>query len=597
MSQDTTTNPASSAATSSRSSARRAPRSPPPACCRDDGKLIPYLVSPDKTVPGVSTYYATTCRECVAALRRHRRNARRPRHQARGQSRPSAEPRRALRARTVGAAGPLQSRSLPRADGARKAARGRRSTWDDAITRLSQTRSRRRRARPRPCSSTSTRRGSFPRFLDGWLAGFGMPPHLSVDFEADSAAIEANRRTLRRRVAVAQLQGREAHRLVRRRLPRGWGASVPQQLDFADARAKLDGAPRFVYIGPRRSLTGLNADEWIACKPGTELAIANALAGKGSIAAGRDGRAASPPRTLQRLAARARGVQAGARARPACSGDNALDVALAVAAINQANGAVGTTIKPARAVTGVRRHRVARRRCSPPSSRCARGQVGIAFVRGCNPALRAAEGARSSPTRSRRCRSRSASRATRTRRRSCATSSSRICTRSSRGATPSRCAGTICAPAAGDGSGVLGGHAASTADALIAVAKKDRDAAASYPQADYRDLVDRQFPGRRGGVRRRAAEGHRSADASRRAPCRAVAVVPRGRSRRRSTASQGDFFLVTYPSPVLGDGRGANKPWLQELPDPVTKICGARGSRSTPRRRSGSASSAATSSR
>jgi molybdopterin-containing oxidoreductase family iron-sulfur binding subunit len=30
------------------------------------GKLIPYLVSPDETVSGVSTYYATTCRECSA---------------------------------------------------------------------------------------------------------------------------------------------------------------------------------------------------------------------------------------------------------------------------------------------------------------------------------------------------------------------------------------------------------------------------------------------------------------------------------------------------------------------------------------------------
>jgi molybdopterin-containing oxidoreductase family iron-sulfur binding subunit len=34
---------------------------------------------------------------------------------------------------------------------------------------------------------------------------------------------------------------------------------------------------------------------------------------------------------------------------------------------------------------------------------------------------------------------------------------------------------------------------------------------------------------------------------------------------------QGEFVLQIYPSPVLGD-RGANKPWLQELPDPVTKI-------------------------
>src|SRR5688572_33238425 len=36
------------------------------ACSEPTGKLIPYLVSPDQTVPGVSTYYATTCRECSA---------------------------------------------------------------------------------------------------------------------------------------------------------------------------------------------------------------------------------------------------------------------------------------------------------------------------------------------------------------------------------------------------------------------------------------------------------------------------------------------------------------------------------------------------
>ncbi len=29
--------------------------------------LVPYLVSPDDTVPGVSTYFASTCRECAAA--------------------------------------------------------------------------------------------------------------------------------------------------------------------------------------------------------------------------------------------------------------------------------------------------------------------------------------------------------------------------------------------------------------------------------------------------------------------------------------------------------------------------------------------------
>src|SRR6476646_9684588 len=37
--------------------------------CSSDGvaKLIPYLAHPDQTVSGVSTYYATTCRECAAS--------------------------------------------------------------------------------------------------------------------------------------------------------------------------------------------------------------------------------------------------------------------------------------------------------------------------------------------------------------------------------------------------------------------------------------------------------------------------------------------------------------------------------------------------
>lgn len=35
---------------------------------------------------------------------------------------------------------------------------------------------------------------------------------------------------------------------------------------------------------------------------------------------------------------------------------------------------------------------------------------------------------------------------------------------------------------------------------------------------------------------------------------------------------QGEFHLLVYPSPILGDGAGANRPWLQETPDPTTTV-------------------------
>jgi anaerobic selenocysteine-containing dehydrogenase len=34
----------------------------------------------------------------------------------------------------------------------------------------------------------------------------------------------------------------------------------------------------------------------------------------------------------------------------------------------------------------------------------------------------------------------------------------------------------------------------------------------------------------------------------------------------------GDYYLFPFPSPLLSDGSGANKPWLQETPDPTTTV-------------------------
>src|SRR5437773_1613836 len=58
-------------------------------------------------------------------------------------------------------------------------------------------------------------------------------------------------------------------------------------------------------------------------------------------------------------------------------------------------------------------------------------------------------------------------------------------------------------------------------------------------------------------------------------PSRPVRLGPDARQAMFGAApdwDEGDATAVVFPHPALHDGRGANKPWLQELPDPVSKI-------------------------
>ncbi len=121
-----------------------------------------------------------------------------------------------------------------------------------------------------------------------------------------------------------------------------------------------------------------------------------------------------------------------------------------------------------------------------------------------------------------------------------------------------------------------------TADVLIAARAEGirRDGRALSRGTDYRDLADVAVPGRAAAPSPARSPKGLGAGIGARAPQRCGRA---GRASGSRSRGEGDFFLVTYPSPVLGDGRGANKPWLQELPDPVTQDrCGSRGSRLHP---------------
>ncbi|HEU4748661.1 MAG TPA: molybdopterin-dependent oxidoreductase [Gemmatimonadaceae bacterium] len=527
-------------------------------------KLIPYLVSPDQTVPGVSTYYATTCRECAAgcgviAETRDGRTIKlegNPEHPVN---------RGALCARGQSALQGLYNPDRYRGPMVRRNGTLARVTWEEALqlfaTRLAETRSRGGAGNAVFINQHET--GSFPAFLDAWLAGFGMPAHLSYDAGAEHAVVAANRQTYG--TAWPRLEFKAARLIVSLGADflDNWGAVVPQQLDFADARADAERAPRLVYVGPRRSLTGLNADQWIACRPGTEIAIARLLAGQSSAeqAAAASGVDA---RVLGALAAEFTAATPG-MVLAGGGGSGGLELALAANALNQSRGNVGVTIKPAEGYLGFERMSVPSE-LRAVAERMNAGTVSALFVRGANPAftLPKSVGFREAMA--------------------------KVPFKVSFSSYPdetSELADLILPDHHpleqwGDAEPVRGTlslqqpamdpvfDTRATSDVLIAVAKRDPAAAARYPLPDYRSWLVSRFPGGAAGLTaalpRALASGTIGGDNVPR-PAPAPRVAP------AAEQSRGNMYLVVYPHPLLGDGRGANKPWLQEIPDPVTKIC------------------------
>jgi Fe-S-cluster-containing dehydrogenase component len=526
-------------------------------------RLIPYLVSPDETVPGVSNYYATTCRECSAAcgVLAETRDGRvikvegNPEHPL---------SRGAICARGQASVQGLYNPDRFRHPWVRRNGSLEKVTWEEGLQLFAQKLG---EARASGGASSAVfinqhESGSFPAFLDAWLNALGMPPHISFDAQSDFAAIAANRQSYG--VSWPRFDFKAARVVVSfgADFLDSWGPSVAHQLDWAEARADVARAPRLIYVGPRRSLTGLNADEWISCKPGSELVIAQMLGGQASVAAAAatSGVPAAQLADLQRDFTSLRPNLAIAGG----TGPGAMQLALAVNALNQAN--VGSTVRVDEAVTaydGIDSPAVAR----AAIERMRAGAVPILFVRGANPvhafgkAARVAEAIAKVPFKV------SFS--------SVPDETTELCDlilpdnhslESWGDAAPVRGMVGLQQPAMDP---VFDTRA--TADLLLELSRRSPATAAQTPPAPdgYRNWLISRFPG-----------GARGLTAALPAGVTAGTIAPRaGRAGVTVTASPaiesttGDMYLLLYQHPLLGDGRGANKPWLQELPDPVTKIC------------------------
>jgi molybdopterin-containing oxidoreductase family iron-sulfur binding subunit len=526
-------------------------------------RLIPYLVSPDETVPGVSNYYATTCRECSAAcgVIAETRDGRtiklegNPDHPlnrgalcSRGQ------------AALQGLYNPDRFREpMIRRNGALHAA-----TWDEAIQlftqKLDEIRSRGTAGSAAFINLHET--GSFRTFLDSWLAAYGIPGHISYDPDADYTAIAANLQSYG--VAWPRLDFTSARLIVAvgADFLDSWGAAVPQQLDFAEARGKAEAAPRLVYVGARRSLTGLNADQWINARPGSELAVVAMLGGTATPQAASDasGVDAAVLGALQRefAAAKPNLVLAGGGTPDGAA------LCQAVNALNAVQGNVGVTVRPAEAILsfeGIDSPAALR----ALAERMQRGAVSMLMVRGANPAYTMPKSS------------------------GFAAAMAKVPFKVSFSSVPDET--TAMADLVlpdhhsleqwGDAEPVRGTislqqptmdpvfDTRATSDVLLAISNPPAAGTVAEPGSAYRAWLINRVPG--GATALAAAlpkgvmAGTLGATAARTAP----APLP----PHPLATTSGEFFLVVYQHPLIGTGSGANKPWLQEIPDPVTKIC------------------------
>ena len=528
-------------------------------------QMIPYLVSPDETVPGVSNYYASTCRECAAgcgviAEVRDGRTIKlegNPDHPVN---------RGALCSRGQAALQGLYNPDRFRGPMIRRAGALHSATWDEALKlfmqKLGEVRSSGSAANAVFINQHES--GSFRSLLDTWLAGYGMPSHLSYDADADYTAIAANRESYG--VAWPRLDFASAKLIVAigADFLDSWGASVPQQLDFAEARAKGETAPRLVYVGARRTLTGLNADRWINARPGSEAAIVAMLAGSGTPQA----------------ASQASGVDAAilgalqnefAVTKPnlVLAGGGAPDGAalcLAVNALNQSHGNVGATVRPAEALLSFEG-------LDSPSqlralaARMERGAVPMLMIRGANPAYTMPKSS------------------------GFAAAMAKVPFKVSFSSVPDETTAMadLILPDHhsleqwGDAEPVRGTislqqptmdpvfDTRATADVLLSISNPQPVGAAPMePGSAYRRWLIERLPG---GATALAGALPRGLIAGSLAGTPAAHAAPPALSLRPIAQTSGDFYLIVYPHPLLGTGAGANKPWLQEIPDPVTKIC------------------------
>ena len=245
-------------------------------------RLIPYVVPPDDVVPGVATWYATVCGECPAGCGMLVRTREGRAVKAEG------NPEHPLNRGSLCARGQAALQGLydpdrltgPRRRRTMNAAAGQSVLepigWPEAqalfVERLAA-------ARPgRIAVVTPLLTGTLDRLVERWAGAVGAR-RIRYEPFAHEALRAAGRAAFGRRAAPRyDFASPDLIVSFGADFLEAWLSPVEHGRAFADGRRRGgDHRTRLVQLEPRLSLTGAQADEWLAIEPGTEGLVAAAM--------------------------------------------------------------------------------------------------------------------------------------------------------------------------------------------------------------------------------------------------------------------------------------------------------------------------------
>lgn len=549
--------------------------------CEPASDLIPYVVQPEEITPGIAVDYASTCLECPVACGLHVKTR---------EGRPiklEGNPEHPINRGTLctrGQAGLGRTYHPDRLEG--PASRNRDGSlqsisWEDATSKLA--------AKLGSAASRTWILGgpvgpSLTGLIDGFASATGIAGHLTYENFGQRALVEASKQVFGV-AAVPIFDLSDADLVVdfgSDFLDTGLSPTEhARQFTLArDLEKHPDGGARLIAVSPRQHLTASNADHWVPARAGTEgllaLALAKAVAqrkgvsGFGAALAGADVAGAVEAAGIERslfdhIVEKLASAKHAVALPPGVAVSTASNAGAtaAVLLLNAVVGAVGSQLtypaEDARETAGLAD-------VLELIDAMKAGRVECLLIHDLNPvySLPASAGFAEALEKVDLVVSFA----------SLADETSAVADLLLPDHTPMESWGDA-SPRPGVRSLVQPTirplkDTRALGDTLLAVGRAmGGEVASRLPEGSWKSVLEANWSGTdwrkalaRGGVFGKT-------------PTRSVSVASSAGNLRPAAPrlqGSGDFTLVTFPHSYLGDGRGAALPWLQEIPDPVTKL-------------------------